>query len=351
MCFALGGLLAGCGKPIGETARRAEAPLAVSVAPVTLTPLDRSVTVVGRLQPRDEATLSAEVEGKVERMAVDFGDRVQAGQLLAQIDTTTYDALARQAAANLARALACLTNAESDLNRVQQLIKDKIASPADLDKAVAMAAQARADVKAAEANETVARNNLQRSHVCAPFPAAIAERVANAGDFLRVGTQLFRVVNDRTLRFTFQVLERYAGKVQPDAVVRFAVDAWPGQTNEGRVFLINPAVNPATCSFTVAALVDNPDLKLKAGSFARGELLFERNVPSLVVPLDAVLIFAGVTKVFVVENGVARSRQVQAGRVLEGKQEILSGLKAGETVVTSGQSRLVEGRPVRIKET
>ena len=92
--------------------------MAVTVAAVETVPLDRSGVVVGRLAPRDEASLSAEVEGRVERMCVDFGDRVKAGQLLAQIDTATYDALANQAAAQLARARSASTNAEHDLVRV-----------------------------------------------------------------------------------------------------------------------------------------------------------------------------------------------------------------------------------------
>lgn len=331
------------------SASRAEA-IPVNVATVEVLPLDRTIPVVGTLHPKDEATLGAEVEGRVEQTFVEFGDRITQGQLLAQIDTTTYDALARQAAANLARAQATATSADQTLKRVQKLSQDRIASPSDLDEAVAQAAQAHAAVKAAEAAEAVARVNLEHSYVKAPFDAAIAERIASAGDFLRVGSPLFRVVNDGVLKFIFQVPERHAAQVKKDLPVAFTVDAFPGERFEGRVYLISPQVNLTTRSFNVGALVPNPDRRLKASTFARGELIVERAVPTPVVPIEAVVSLAGVTKVFVVASNVARSREVQLGRLRDGRQEVLAGLKAGETVVISGQSKLYDGAAIRLLE-
>jgi membrane fusion protein (multidrug efflux system) len=344
-------LLVSCGKPNGDKPRRAaDSAVPVTVAPVALVPLDRTIPVVGTLFAKDEATLGAEVEGQVEKTMVEFGDRVKSGETLAQIDTTTYDALARQSAANLTRAKATAANMEQNLRRVQELQKDKISSASDLDKATAEAEQARAEVKAAEAAEAIARLNLARSHVTAPFDAAVAERVASAGDFVRAGSPLFRVVNDGVLKFIMQAPERHAGQVQKEQLVQFTVDAWPGQPFEGKVYLISPQVNTATRAFAFGALVQNPERKLKASTFARGELILERAVPTPVVPLDAVVNFAGVTKVFVVEQGAARSRDVQVGRIRDDRQEILAGLKAGEMVVVSGQSKLFDGAKVRVKD-
>ncbi|MBI5388649.1 MAG: efflux RND transporter periplasmic adaptor subunit [Verrucomicrobia bacterium] len=343
-------VLAACSKPQDNRPKNPAAQVVpIEVALATNVPWDRAFAIVGTLFPKDEATLGAEVEGRVEKTWVDFGDRIQAGQLLAQIDTTTYDALAKQAAANLARAQATATNAEQNLRRVQKLSLDKIASQSDLDTAVAEADQARAAVKAAEATEAVARLNLARSNVKAPFDAAVAERIASAGDFLKVGSPLYRVVNDGVLKFIFQVPERHAAQVRKEQPVVFTVDAYPGQKFEGRVYLISPQITTTTRAFSVGALVQNPDRKLKANTFARGEIVFERDVPTTVAPLDAVVSFAGVTKVFVVEDGVARSRDVEVGRIRDGVQEVLAGLKPGETVVVSGQTKLRDGTKVRVK--
>ena len=129
------------------------------------------------------------------------------------------------------------------------------------------------------------------------------------------------------------------------------MDAYPGEKFEGRVFLISPQVNTIIRAFPFGALVQNQEHRLKANTFARGEVILERNVSTLVVPLDAIVTFSGISRVFVVENGIAHSRQVQTGRVRGGQQEVLTGLKKGELVVLTGQTRLFEGSKVRIKDS
>jgi RND family efflux transporter MFP subunit len=336
-----------CSQQETKAKRHVEEAIPVNTAPVRLVKVDMTLPVVGTLYPKDEATLGAEVEGRVERTMVEFGDRLTNGQLIAQIDTTAYEATARQAAANLARAKASALNATQNLKRTSELNKSSIASGSELDQAVAASEQASAEVKAAEATEALARLNVERSRLRAPFDAAVAERVASSGDFVKVGAPLYRVVNDGTLKYIVQAPERYAGDVRKEQVVRFTVDAYPNETFEGRVYLISPSVNTVTRGFAFGALVDNREGRLKASSYARGELLVKKGVPMTMVPVDAVVNFAGVTKVFTIVNGVARSRLVQTGRIRDGMQEILSGLKEGEVVAVSGQTKLFEGAKVR----
>ena len=336
-------------KQAAPAGRRGAAVIPVDVQRVVTRPMDRTLPIVGTLFAKDEATLGAEVEGKVERTLVDFGDRVQTGQELALIDTTLFEALARQAAANVAKAQATATNAEKELKRIGEL--GAIASQSDRDKADAAAEQARAEVKSIEAAEAIAQLNLQRSHVKAPFDAAVAERIASAGDFKKIGEPIFRVVNDGVLKYIVQAPERYAALVRKEQPVVFTVDAFPGEKFEGKVFLISPQVNTTTRAFALGALVRNSDRRLRASTFARGELILERNVPTTVVPLDAVVSFVGINKVFVVQDGVAKPREVQVGRVVDGQQEILSGVQAGESIVVSGQTKLYDGAKVRVKES
>ncbi len=311
--------------------------------------VDRTLPIVGTLFAKDEATLGAEVEGQVEKTLVDFGDRVKAGQELASIDTASYQALARQAAANLTKTRATADNADRELARMRNL--GAIASPSDLDKAQSEAEQAHAEVKAIEAAEAIAKLNLERSHVKAPFDAAVAERIASAGDFKKIGEPLFRVVNDGVLKYIVQAPERYAGLVKKEQLVTFTVDAFPGEQFQGKVFLISPQVNTTTRAFAFGALVPNAERRLRASTFARGELVLERNVSTAVVPLDAVVSFVGINKIFVVQDGVAKPRPVEIGRVINNRQEILSGVKPGETIVVTGQSKLYDGAKVRVKES
>jgi membrane fusion protein (multidrug efflux system) len=321
------------------------------VAVVESIPLDRTLPVVGTLFPKDEATVGAEVEGKVEKTMAEFGDRLSQGEEIALIDTESYAALANRAAAVVAQSTAASVSADQEFRRQDELRKRGISSPADYDKALADAEQAHAALKAAEANEVIAQLNLKRSHIRAPFDAAVADRVASAGDFVIVGAPLFRVVNDRVLKFIMQAPEENAAEVQKGQTVVFTVDAYPQEKFVGQIYLISPEVRPGSRGFNFGALVTNLNHRLKAGTYARGEVILERGIPTLVVPMEAVLVSSGIARVFVVENGQARAQGVRLGRVRDGRQVVLSGLQGGQHVIISGHARLRDGQTVEVRES
>lgn len=335
----LGGL-SGCSKSGPPAAAPSpDAPVTVTVATLATESLDRTLAVVGTLFAKDEAVVAAEVEGKLEKTGAEFGDRVRAGQELALIATETYAALAHQAAARVTQAQANASSADHELSRQEILRKSGIASPADLDSAVAAADSARAAVKAAQAAETVSKLNLEHSHIRAPFDAAISERLAGAGDYVVAGTPLFRIVDDAVLKFIVAAPEADAPRIQKEQMVRFTVDAFPDRTFEGKVFLISPQVSAATRMFSLGALVPNAERTLKAGTFARGEIVLERGIPTVLAPLESIIVSSGNARVFVVSNNVVRLRPVTLGRVVRDRQEV-KGVAAGEVVVTSGNSKL-----------
>jgi membrane fusion protein (multidrug efflux system) len=342
----------GCSKKAVAPAQTLAAPkqMVVAVAAVTNAAWDKTVAITGTLFAKDTAVIAAQVEGQVDRTLVDFGDRVKTAEDLAFIDTASYDALLQQASGNSARAEATFRNAQQNFDRVQRLRKEGVASESDFDSAKAAFDQADADLKALKGTEAVARLNLQRSRVQAPFDGAIAQRSVSRGDFVKIGSPLYEMVNDAVLKFIFPVPERYASYVEKGLPITFSVDNYPGEVFTGRVYLISPAVNQASRAFSVGALVTNTDFRLKANTFGRGQLVVAKAVPTPVVPVESIVSFAGVTKVFVVENGLARSRPIKAGRIQNGVQEIVDGVKEGEMVVVSGQTRLSDGMKVVIRE-
>src|ERR1041385_2748096 len=129
----------------------------VTVATVTNALWDRTVSIVGTLYPKDEALVSAQVDGMVEKTLVDFGDRVKSGQELALIDTTTHEANLQAAVGDTARAVAALTNATRGFERSKELVKAQVSSTAEFDEAKAQFEQASAELKAAQGKEAVAR--------------------------------------------------------------------------------------------------------------------------------------------------------------------------------------------------
>jgi len=173
--------------------------------------------------------------------------------------------------------------------------------------------------------------------------------VVGRGDYVKNGSPLFEIVNDAVLKFIFAVPERYASFVQKGLAVSFNVDNYPGERFTGSVYLISPSVSTSSRVFNVGALVTNADFKLKANTFARGALVVERGVPTPVVPLESVVSFAGVTKVFRIQDNKAQSRAVKLGRIRDGVQEIIEGVTLGDQVVVSGTTRLTDGVSVAVQ--
>lgn len=312
-------------------------------------PWERSITLVGTLLPAQEARIAAEVEGSIEKTLVEVGDHVEKGAPLAQVDTASYQGMVNLQTANHNKAIANAENQRENLERLQRLRQSGSVSPTDFDQAVAAEKQAAAEVAATKAQLGSATTALRRSLAVAPFAGAITERLINTGDFARVGTVMFHLVDDSVLRFRGEVPEREAARVKTGQVVRLSVDAYHGRTFEGRVSWINPAVTPSTRGVGIEARVDNADRALKAHFFARAQIILDSAAPALVIPVEAVVVFAGVTKVFVVEGDVAQPREVELGAIRDGQQEVRAGLKAGERVVVSGRTKVQPGMRVAVE--
>jgi RND family efflux transporter MFP subunit len=344
-------LLTSCGKSADAkpAAGNDSAAREVKVTQAELRPMERVLRVVGTLAARNEATIAAQVAGQLEINRVDVGDRVTAGQELALIDTTSYEALANASAANLARAQASAENAARNLKRVQDLQKEKIASSSDLDTAVADASRTRSDVKAAEANDAIVRLNLSRSRVKSPFDATVAERLASAGNYLAVGTPILRLVQIDPLRLRLEVPERESVMVRVGQAVRVSVER---DTNvyAGVLARVAPAIRESSRMLLVEADVPNRG-GLHAGLFARGEIVVNAQEEVVCVPENALINFAGLEKVVAVSDNTATEKTVVTGRRAAGQVEIISGLSAGETVVLNpagirtGQALMILNKP------
>lgn len=325
-------LLVSCDPPTGSKRGQTDAPpRAVRVAQAGLRPMEQTLQVVGTLAARDEAAVAAQVAGQLEKLSVDLGDRVAAGQELALIDTASYEALVRQSAANLARARAGAANAAQNLKRTRDLQKEQIASTSDLDQAIAEAEETQAGVKSAEAADAIARLNLERSRVRAPFDGAIAQRLVTEGNYVAVGAPIVRLVNTDPLRLRLDVPERESNAIRQEQEVRLVVEG-DANTYTGRLARIAPAIRQSDRMLPVEADVPNPGT-LRAGLFARAQIILNHSEEALSIPSNALITFAGLEKVVVVQDGKAAEKTVSTGRRGPDWIEITSGLKAGEPVV------------------
>lgn len=329
-------LAAACGRAAtsDESKPQAAQPVPVQVVAARERTVDRTIDIVGSLHANQEATLAAEVDGQVKELLVDIGDRVEAGQVVARLESDMLEASLRQAAARL-------RSARADEERAAVLRKEGIVSPQEYDRM-------RTARDAAQAERDFLNIRLAHSELRAPIAGAVTARLLDVGDYARVGSSVVAIAADRVLRLRGEVAERYVPELAVGLDVRGDVDAFPGLTVKGRVARINAALDPKNRSLTVEAEIDNSERKLKPGFFVHGSILTQRGVTTVTVPSRAISTVAGVSRVYVVSEGVARQREVQLGQRFEDEVEIVSGAKAGDRVIVAGVTRVYDGAPVEV---
>jgi RND family efflux transporter MFP subunit len=380
-------LLAGCGDDASSASaqegKREQAPKQVQTARVEQRPLGASVLVNGTLDAFERATASTKVAGRVQSLAVDLGSRVSRGQLIARIDPTDYNLRLQQSEAGLAQARvrlglspdgasdsvdpsdtppvrearAVLEEARASRERYSALLKDGLISKADFDQVQAQARVAesryqdsleeirnrQAVASQRRAEVALARQQLADTAVVAAFDGVIQQRIASAGEFLAAGAPVAEIVKVNPLRFRAEVPERDAATVRIGQTVRLTVDGAQGDYS-GRITRISPTISERTRVLQIEADIPN-DGALRAGSFARAEIVTDTSAASLAVPREALVTFAGIEKVMVVEKGKTKEKPVTTGRRTGPWIEVLSGLEAGDEVVLNPVN-LKSGQPV-----
>jgi membrane fusion protein (multidrug efflux system) len=331
LCAALG-----CNGSAAEPAAGSPEPIPVTVAPVAVRAVERTVSVVGTLAANAQAEVASEVDGQVTAIEADLGDRVAAGQVLARVRRDEIEARLREAEASLAKAVA-------DEGRAAPLRTQGVISMQEYE-------QVRTTRDVAHARRDQLRIQLEHTDIRSPLDASVAARLVDAGNYVRAGTVLFRLVQDDPLKFRGEVPEREVPALRPGQAVRLSVDPYPGETFNGQVTRIGSAADPAARSLAFEAQVPNADHRIRPGFFGHGEVVVSRDERALTVPRSALTSFAGVTKVFVVEEGIARERAVRLGVDLgDGWIEVAEGVAQGKQVATSGLSKLADGTVVVIR--
>lgn len=301
------------------------------------------------LEPFRRATPGTLLMGRVVRIVRREGDRVAAGDLLAQVDSRDAAARQAQAEAGVAAAEAMERNARAMRERTERLFARQAASKKSLDDAVAAHEAAVANVRAAKEGVGAAQVMVGYADVRAPFAGTVVERRIEAGDIAAPGMPLF-VVEDRSkMKVEAQVPESTLAGLAVGRVVEVSISTASPRVLSGTLAEILPSADPASRTFRVRVILDNADGALRSGMFARLRL---PGTPAsrLSVPESAVVRRGPLTGVFVVDaGGVARLRYVTLGETQEGRIEVLTGLEPDERVVTVPPLALEDGRKVEVR--
>ena len=265
--------------------------------------------------------------GRIEKIYVEIGDRVSKGQLLVQMESS-----------NLQQQNTQLANLEKDYERYSELLK------------VGGIAQQQVDQIKTQIDmlKTAIKNLGDNTRLLSPISGTITARNYDNGDVF-AAQPILTVQQLNPLKVIVNVSEQNFTNVKLGMPAEISLDVYENEKFTGKVTLIHPTIDPATHNFSVQISIDNRDLKVRPGMYARVSLNFGTS-NNIVIPDKAVQKQSGANDkyVYTVENGVARYHTVELGQRLGEQYEILSGINDGDVVVTDGQTRLIDGTKVEV---
>lgn len=305
----------------------------VETARVAQETLQEDVNAVGSLRSNESVVVRPEISGRIS--AIDFveGSQVRKGSALVVLDSSTQAAEVQQARANLALA-------QSNFERTQELQKSNFVSANARDQALN-------GLKVAQANLALAEARLAKTRILAPFDATIGLRQVSVGDYVKEGQDLVTLEDMSALKLDFRLPENYFGKLKLGQLVEIKLDAFSGQVFKARLIAVDPLVDQAGRSLSLRAKLDNPGGRLRPGMFATVRVIFSERSDALTIPEEALVPLGADQYAFKVVDGKVQRVQVKIGLRRNAKVEVLSGLQAGDEVVTAGQLKIRDGAPVK----
>ena len=361
--------------------------VATQTTPVQRMSVQRQVELSGTLLSPDQAKISSEVAGIIREVRVQLGTEVKAGDVLVRLEprelqfaTDRAESALRQVEAQLGidraqdkqpppdeqiasvrQQIANRDDARAAFERATELNSRGLLTKADRDTADTRVKVTEANLQAAldnvhslkaslqdrRAAHELAQKKLSDAVIKAPVAGSVSERLVQPGEFIRENTAVATIVQMNPLKLKTAIQEKNASVITPGQAIEFNVEAFQGRTFKGKVAYVSPAVDQATRTFAVEALVDNSDRQLKPGFFAKGVVLTRLDNQVMAVPEDAISTLAGVSTVYVVEDGKARQQQVTLGARTGKLAEVVSGLTGDELLATTNLSQLATGVSVR----
>ncbi len=314
-----------------QAAPPARPPMPVETLEVRVATAEQKISAVGSLQSNESVILSSEIAGRVTQIRFDEGAEIQADKLLIQLDDAVLKAQLAQAQANL-------TLHEADFKRADALLQEHAIAQQERDTTYAQLLLDKASVQLAEAQ-------WRKTRILAPFSGTLGLRMVSPGDYIQAGQPLVNLEDVRTLKVEFSIPAKYSASIAKGQIFVLQ-SAFAGRDFSGEIYAINPLIDVASRSLVVRGRLDNPDGLLRPGQFANLQLTIAARENALFIPEQAVVPQPQSNLVFKVVDGKAEMVPVQLGQRLKGWVEIVSGLAAGDLVVTGGHQKIGPGSPV-----
>lgn len=328
-------------KMIEASSQFVQPPEPVTTAKVISVSWETVLPSIGSLTAVQGVTIATELPGKVVEIVFTPGSRVKKGDLLLRQDTSSEEA-------QLPGAEASLTLSSRNLSRAKSLTAEEMISQSQLDTAQANFQQAQAAVDNL-------RSQIAKKTIRAPFSGRLGIRQINLGQSLREGDAIVSLQTLSPIYVDFQLPQQYLNQVRQDLPVRVTADGLPGRQSTGKITAINPHVNAATRSIGVQATLQNAEELLRPGMFVSVEVVLPKLQTILSIPTTAVLYAPFGDSVFIIEEKqtedgkkylALRQQFIRLGEKRGDFVSVLSGLSAGESVVSTGVFKLRNGQAV-----
>jgi len=312
-------------------------PPSVEVAKVEVARLTDETQAVGSLRSRRGVVLRPEVNGRITQLNFTDGQRVKKGQVLVQFDDQLPQAQIQQSMAEL-------SIAQANQKRNQELVAQNFISQRSLDESAA-------NLQVAQARLALSKATAERLKIIAPFDGIVGIRLVNVGDYLKDGADIVNIEDIDAIFVDFRLPERFQAKVKPGQTAVLDMDALPGRKYSAKIQAIDPLIDANGRSVGIRGCVDNRQLQLRPGMFARVNAVFGVRENARVIPEEAIVPQGGRQFVIKLVPGdtpqgrttpifMSQRVEVKLGLRSPGRVEVLDGLELGDTVVVAGQQRV-----------
>ncbi len=309
-------------------------PITVNGTVVRLQTFDNNLALSGSIEANEQVEIRSEVSGIVKNIYFQEGSNVAKGQVLFKVNDIELKA-------QLAQAKTKESLASENERRAKLLLQKEAISQEEYDVA-------RADFKSAQAQSQLIQAQIEKTSVRAPFSGKIGLRSISPGTYVTPTLLVAKLVNIGQLKITFSIPEKYASQVKKNATISFKVTG-SNESYSAKIYAIEPEVEIATRTLKVRALADNSHGKLLPGTFANVQLPLDIIKDAVVIPTEAIIPVQEGKKVFIANKGMAKEVMVETATRTDASILVLEGLKAGDTVLTSGVMSLKDEAPIVVK--
>jgi membrane fusion protein (multidrug efflux system) len=275
-----------------------------------------------------------EIAGRIAKIHFTEGHKVAAGVPLVTLD----DSIAR---AEVAQARASLALSKANYQRATELLQKGAGTVRARDEAVSK-------LRNDEATLALVQAKLEKTVINAPFRGLIGLRKVDAGDYVAIGHDIANLEDVDPMKVDFRVPESYLAAVAAGQRIDVTADAWADRTFPGEVYAIDPMIDEKGRSIVIRARISNPDGLLRPGLFVRVRLILTVTENAVLIPEEALVPVGTAQFVYVIRDGKAVKMRVEIGDRQRSDVQVLSGLGAGDMVITAGQIKLQPGTPVRV---